>query len=113
MPQDLPNCETKEAVIQDVHAAVEKILLLDDLVALALIREILGQLSAIVADIAVLGKNPATKERAQEEFHDLMIEISVLSMHLKEAQNRDSALTGAVGAETTDMSGATSSLSKS
>ena len=92
MPEDLQNTVRDDTIVQEVHEAIEKVLQLDELRALALIRDILGQLSAIVADIAVLGQDPNTKERAQEEFHDLMIEISVLSMQLKDAQANKAVL---------------------
>lgn len=86
MPHDFVDDEPQTAIVQEVHAAIERILLLEDLAAIALIRDVLSQLSAMVADIAVLGKDPETQERAHQEFRDLMIEISVLSMQLKEAQ---------------------------
>ena len=92
MSQDSQNRSPDDAIVQEVHAAVEKILLLDDTTAMALIRDVLGQMTAIVADIAVLAKSAETKERAREEFNDLMVEISVLSMQLKDQRHRETPL---------------------
>ena len=92
MSQDLQNKGPDDTIVQEVHAAVEKTLLLDDAAAMALIRDVLGQMTAIVADIAVLAKSSETKERAQEEFRDLMVEISVLSMQLKDQRHRETPL---------------------